>query len=78
MAKTLCITQTEEIKREMVRLADELVVAMMGMDNITCPSKGALDASGLVKCVRRTAVINAREKTGIQKRLSRSMVQSRG
>ena len=65
MAKTLCITQTEEIKRETVRLADEPVVAMMGMDNITYPSKGALDASGLVKCVRRTAVTNAREKTGI-------------
>ena len=66
MAKTLCITQTEEIKRETVRLADEPVVAMMGMDNITYPSKGALDASGLVKCVRRIAAINAREKTGIQ------------
>jgi len=65
MAKTLCITQTEEIKRETVRLADEPVLAMMGMDNITYLSKGALDASGLVKCVRRIAVINAQEKTGI-------------
>ena len=66
MAKTLCITQREEIRRETVRLADEPVVAMMGMDNITYLSKGALDASGLVKCVRRIAVTNAREKTGIQ------------
>ena len=66
MAKTLCITPKEEIKRETVRLADEPVVAMMGMDNITYPSKGALDASGLGKCVRRIAVTNAREKRGIQ------------
>lgn len=65
MAKTLCITQPEEIKRETVRLADEPVVAMMGMDNITYLSKGALDASGLVKCVRRTAVTNAQQKKGI-------------
>ena len=65
MAKTLCITRSEEIKRETVRLADEPVVAMMGKDNITYLSKGALDASGLVKCVRRIAVTNAHQKKGI-------------
>jgi len=52
MAKTLCITLQEEIKRETVRLADEPVIAMMGMDNITYLSQGALDASRLEQCVR--------------------------
>ena len=46
MAKTLCITQTEEIKRETVRLADKPVVEMMGMENITYPSKGKKKGRG--------------------------------
>ncbi|MCK4613685.1 MAG: hypothetical protein KAU14_02685 [Thermoplasmata archaeon] len=69
MAKTLCITLKEEIKRETVRLADEPVLAMIGMDNITCLSKGALDASRLEKCVRaKCHDIMPRQKTGIQKK----------
>jgi len=45
MAKTHSYNFTKEIEREVVRLADEPVVAMKDMDNITYPSKGALDVS---------------------------------
>ena len=45
MAKTLCITLGGN-QRETVRLADESIVAMMDMDNITYLSKAALGANG--------------------------------
>ena len=45
MAKTHSYNFTKEIEREVVRLADEPVVAVKDMDNITYPSKGALDVS---------------------------------
>ena len=43
-AKTLCITLRGN-QRETVRLADESIVAMMDMDNITYPSKRTLGAN---------------------------------